>query len=277
MMADALGQIHPFVILYALFSFRVVDKDKYVDREMYGKAARAIEGDEFLKNKGMSGVGSFDFALNAIKGNAYGSDDFVFEQNGDDFVIFRSGYYKSLFKIEVRCGVRYFREARPKHPLYSTLYAYDGSQQNREPPYKVICDIVREMGNIQSLNERDSVDSPREREAVNFLAGRNLADGGDGDFLGEREAVNSPSHYNFGGIECIDAMKASMSMEGFRGFNKGSVMKYLWRQGEKEIADELEDANKALWYLIEMMSTYDGGMERVKKTIRSQLKRHEEG
>ena len=39
------------------------------------------------------------------------------------------------------------------------------------------------------------------------------------------DAVNSPSHYASGEIECIDAIKASMTPEAFAGYLKGNVQK----------------------------------------------------
>ena len=58
------------------------------------------------------------------------------------------------------------------------------------------------------------------------------------------EAVNHPPHYNAhpSGIECIDIV------EHF-GFNVGNAIKYLWRSGLKEGADELQDLRKAEWYV----------------------------
>lgn len=60
------------------------------------------------------------------------------------------------------------------------------------------------------------------------------------------DAIN-PDHYKQGGIECIDAMKASMTEEQFQGYLKGQVIKYLWRLGLKDSA--VQDARKAQWYL----------------------------
>jgi hypothetical protein len=67
-----------------------------------------------------------------------------------------------------------------------------------------------------------------------------------------REAVNHPSHYAKGGVECIDAIKASMSSEAFNGFLKGNVLKYVWRYESK--AKPVEDLKKAKWYLEKLMS-----------------------
>lgn len=63
----------------------------------------------------------------------------------------------------------------------------------------------------------------------------------------ENDAVNNPQHYTQGNIECIDAIKSSMSKEAFKGFLKGNAMKYLWRYEKKE--KPLEDLKKCEWYL----------------------------
>ena len=61
------------------------------------------------------------------------------------------------------------------------------------------------------------------------------------------DAVNSPEHYTHGGIECIDAIKASMSRLEFLGYLKGNCQKYLWRYRHKGNAGQ--DLAKARWYL----------------------------
>lgn len=63
----------------------------------------------------------------------------------------------------------------------------------------------------------------------------------------DNDAVNHPSHYTSGGIECIEAIKASMSPEEFHGYLKGNSIKYLWRYRLKCRAKE--DLQKAQWYL----------------------------
>ena len=62
--------------------------------------------------------------------------------------------------------------------------------------------------------------------------------------------VNSPSHYNEGQVECIDAIRAALTDEEFRGFCKGNVLKYTWREKHKGGNESLE---KAVWYLKQMV------------------------
>ena len=65
--------------------------------------------------------------------------------------------------------------------------------------------------------------------------------------MAKSDNVNHPAHYaGHGGVECIEAIRASMSAEAFAGYCKGNVLKYLWRYQEKGGAEDLE---KAKWYL----------------------------
>lgn len=61
------------------------------------------------------------------------------------------------------------------------------------------------------------------------------------------DVVNSPSHYTTGDIECIDAIKASMSKKEFVGFLKGNAMKYIWRYDKKH--KPIEDLKKSVFYI----------------------------
>lgn len=70
-------------------------------------------------------------------------------------------------------------------------------------------------------------------------------------FRKEDDAVKHPSHYTQGGIECIEAIKASMSKEAFSGYCKGNIMKYLWRYKHKSGVEDLKKANQYLKWLEE--------------------------
>lgn len=69
---------------------------------------------------------------------------------------------------------------------------------------------------------------------------------------GVDDPVEHPAHYTSGEIECIDALKASMSHTEFCGFLKGNAMKYLWRYDKKGKAKE--DLEKSRWYLDRLWS-----------------------
>jgi hypothetical protein len=60
------------------------------------------------------------------------------------------------------------------------------------------------------------------------------------------DLVNHPPHYNDGSIECIDAIEAQLTPEEFRGYLKGSIAKYNWRERHKGGTESLK---KARFYL----------------------------
>jgi|TARA_B100001093_G_scaffold426110_1_gene419894 hypothetical protein len=79
--------------------------------------------------------------------------------------------------------------------------------------------------------------------------------------MSEREStqsldmVNNPTHYNAKGVECIDAIEASMSKDEFKGYLKGNVMKYMWRYDYK--GKPVEDLKKAEWYLKKLIASVE--------------------
>jgi hypothetical protein len=60
------------------------------------------------------------------------------------------------------------------------------------------------------------------------------------------DPVNRPAHYNQGDVECIDAIRAQLSDEEWRGYLRGQVAKYNWRLGRKDALEQ--DARKLRWY-----------------------------
>lgn len=63
----------------------------------------------------------------------------------------------------------------------------------------------------------------------------------------QEDTVNHPSHYtDGGGIECIEAIEAQLTVEEYRGYLKGNIAKYNWRERHKGGTESLK---KARWYL----------------------------
>lgn len=56
-------------------------------------------------------------------------------------------------------------------------------------------------------------------------------------------AINHPDHYNHG-IEVIDFIESHEL-----NFNRGNAIKYITRAGLKDKDKEVEDLEKAVWYL----------------------------
>jgi hypothetical protein len=72
----------------------------------------------------------------------------------------------------------------------------------------------------------------------------------------KHDPVNHPSHYNQGGIETIDGIKAATTgLDGFEGYCTGNAIKYLWRWKKK---GGVEDLKKARWYLSHLIAEVEG-------------------
>lgn len=78
----------------------------------------------------------------------------------------------------------------------------------------------------------------------------------DGTFWSnDVDMVNRPPHYQSeSGIECIDAIRAQLTPEEFRGYCKGNVVKYVWRERQK---GGTESIKKAIWYLNQITNNGD--------------------
>ena len=60
----------------------------------------------------------------------------------------------------------------------------------------------------------------------------------------KNDNVNHPSHYTDGKIEVIDFIEDKKL-----NFHRGNAVKYIARAGKKNIANEVEDLEKAVWYI----------------------------
>ncbi len=74
--------------------------------------------------------------------------------------------------------------------------------------------------------------------------------------------VNHPPHYNQGKIEVIEFIEDKQL-----GFHLGNTVKYVARAGKKDPSKEIEDLQKAQWYLtrrIEFLKALKDGRETIK-------------
>lgn len=90
------------------------------------------------------------------------------------------------------------------------------------------------MNVIRNENGVDIVTLPR----VANPTANNLAQGK------KHDNVNHPKHYTSdpSGVECIEITR-------HRNFNIGNAIKYLWRAGLKDGNSDIQDLQKAIWYI----------------------------
>lgn len=103
---------------------------------------------------------------------------------------------------------------------------------------------------LQAIEEHEIVCPPKEhnyRPTIDDLMKQTFTD----EYL-EHDMVESPPHYNQGGIECIDYIEQQLGEE-YTGYLQGNVIKYLHRFRYK---NGLEDLKKAQWYLERLIEHY---------------------
>lgn len=92
------------------------------------------------------------------------------------------------------------------------------------------------------------------KELDKILNGAFVVDTKSDDKVKE-DSVNNPSHYNSdpSGVKCIEITR-------HRNNNIGNVIKYVWRNGLKDGNSDIQDLEKAAWYLNdEIQRLKDGG------------------
>lgn len=67
----------------------------------------------------------------------------------------------------------------------------------------------------------------------------------------DKDVVDSPAHYNNGGIECIDYIRQQLGEEGYIAYCEGNVLKYQHRYKYKGGLEDLKKAQKYQEWLIE--------------------------
>lgn len=71
----------------------------------------------------------------------------------------------------------------------------------------------------------------------------------------ENDPVNRPAHYTDGKIEVIDFIEDKKL-----GFCLGNAIKYISRAGKKDPSKEIEDLNKAKWYIERRIKELEEGI-----------------
>ncbi len=104
--------------------------------------------------------------------------------------------------------------------------------------YAKDCDELRK--NLEKQKSLDDV-TPEEWNRVSKTAVGKLYHPED-----KHNPVTQPDHYNKGAIEAIEAIKASMHPQEYKGYLKGNCLKYLWRY---EYKNGVEDLRKARVYI----------------------------
>ena len=71
----------------------------------------------------------------------------------------------------------------------------------------------------------------------------------------DKDEINNPPHYNQGAVECIDAIQSALTEDEFRGYLKGNIIKYAWRERQKGGASSVK---KLIWYANKLVAFLSG-------------------
>ena len=78
--------------------------------------------------------------------------------------------------------------------------------------------------------------------------------------MANSDIVNNPPHYKKG-IETIKIIRAKLTDQEYKGYLKGTIMKYNTRLGLKgSKQDEINDAGKLRWYAQELEDFLNGSV-----------------
>ena len=213
-------------VLSRSFPYSLVDKDKWL--------ARRAE----LQNKPSWRTHEYKVIAQGRNGSWYGSN-YSEEKFGHENSFCITGTGWNFICGGVNLGDwRDTLEKRPEQTIADICREVTGENRHEEifEPFVSVEDakitIMQSDGDVKHFGG---------------IIGRSLPLKEDAATAKQHDPVNSPSHYASGGIECIDAIKASMSHEAFLGYLKGNVQKYMWRYEKK--VNPSEDLKKARWYL----------------------------
>lgn len=72
----------------------------------------------------------------------------------------------------------------------------------------------------------------------------------------QHDPINHPKHYTShdSKIECIEITR-------HHNFNIGNAIKYLWRAGLKDGNSDIQDLQKAIWYINDEIKRLEGKNE----------------
>lgn len=119
--------------------------------------------------------------------------------------------------------------------VHRTLQEVRNELDSRTTKHSFLCDYERSAGKKPCTCKKPNVISGKAAEVT-------ATDGIEG--------VTKPSHYAFfDGIEAIEVIARSMTVEMFRGYCMGNMLKYRLRAGKKsELAYAEKDLAKANFY-----------------------------
>ena len=107
------------------------------------------------------------------------------------------------------------------------------------------------------IHTEETIDSPNCNSCIHHKGNQdNFVPIGHIVYPVEHDPVNHPAHYTKGKIEVADFI-ADQKLN----FDRGNAVKYVCRAGSKDPSKEIQDLEKAIWYINHEIKTLKGEAE----------------
>jgi hypothetical protein len=143
----------------------------------------------------------------------------------------------------------FLRDIRPK-----TLNDATPAEWDKASKFAYAGDTTSMLGNAKAAN---AVLTAASRARLDTMASSIATGLGVGKIayvnVPTEDVIDSPSHYNNGGIECIDYIRQQLGEEGYIAYCEGNMIKYQHRYKYKGGIEDLEKSCKYQEWLIEAL------------------------
>lgn len=155
---------------------------------------------------------------------------------------FEEGYAQAYSELQTKTERERALQEKAWDEGYSQAIS-DVIDEDFEDDYSEECYSEYEFGDVEDDEEDGEEEYCFSKELDKILNGAFVVDNKSDDKVKE-DLVNNPSHYNSdpSGVKCIEITR-------HRNNNIGNTFKYLWRNGLKDGNSDIQDLEKAAWYL----------------------------
>ena len=140
---------------------------------------------------------------------------------------------------------------KPAHSTYERLMQDEEFKARFDKEYAQLIDEEESIAEFEALRKADRISNPvgvcqgdldpRDEDDPRFM--EDFCGHNPEDFKRVHDEVHHPKHYN--SYKNIEVIELTSQLD----FCRGSALKYICRAGLKDKSKEIEDLEKAIWYL----------------------------
>lgn len=174
-------------------------------------------------------------------------------------------YIPIMFQNDPRMSIQMEEHPMPVEPIQDPIYSSTGAPSSAStvtvddntctfsPPLDIKPDMTEDEVDIFKMAFKKYCAADISTEALRLVAAHPDRFNSNGEPLKavpKNDVINHPSHYTqYAGVEVIDVTEKL-------NFNRGNAVKYIARAGHKSKDTEIQDLEKALWYVDRELSRF---------------------